>query len=83
MGHIRAVIGYSMEYTMEQQWGIPWSSNRVYHGAAIGHTMEQQRGYYRVYHRAAIGHTMEQQWGIPWSSNGAYHGATMGHTMEQ
>ena len=91
-------MGHTMEHTtsrkrayMEQQWGIPWSSN------GAGHTMEQQWGIpwsnNGAYHGATMGHTMEQRgilwsilrgilWSIPWSSNGAYHGATMGHTME-
>jgi len=34
-------MGYIMGYIMEQQWGMLWSNNRAYHGAVIGHSMEQ------------------------------------------
>jgi len=52
-----------MGHTMEQQWGIPWSSNGAHHGAVIGHIME---------------HAMEQQWAMLWSNNRAYYRAATG-----
>jgi len=45
---------------MEQQWGIPWSSNGAYHGVTMGHTMEYTMSRKRAYIGAAMGHIWGQ-----------------------
>ena len=53
-----AYYGATREHTIEQQWGIPWSSNRAYHGAMMGLGIPWSSN--GAYHGAAMGHTMEQ-----------------------
>ncbi len=50
------MIGYTIGYTIKQQWGMLWSNNGAYHEAAMG-----LWGSNRAYHRVIIGDTIGQQ----------------------